>query len=119
MWPRITELIIGLWIVASPFLFGVADIASSLAATSLVCGTVVVTASILSFWEPARHARAATALIGLWLLGFAYMTAARPAELELQNLFVCGLLLILLAVVPNEAKQPPRPWRKFVSPPTD
>ena len=115
MWPRIAELAIGLWLGASPLLFGASDSAPSLAVNCFVCGTIVVAASLLSFWEPARHARIATTLVGLWLIAFSYSTAGRPAEPELQNLFVSGLLLILFVVVPNEANRPPRPWRKFLS----
>lgn len=115
MWPRITELAIGIWLCVSPLFFRASGASASLAVNSFVCGTVVMATSVLSFWEPARHARIGTALVGLWLLAFSYATAGRPAALELQNLFVSGLLLILFVVVPNEANQPPRPWRKFVS----
>ena len=115
MWPRITELAIGIWLCVSPMLFRASDSTPSLALNSFICGTIVMATSVLSFWEPARHARIGTALVGLWLLAFSYSTAGRPAELELQNLFVSGLLLILFVVVPNEANRPPRPWRKFVS----
>ena len=115
MWPRITELAIGIWLCVSPLLFRASDSTAALASNSFICGTLVMATSFLSFWEPTRHARIGTALVGLWLLGFSYATAGRPAALELQNLFVSGLLLILFAVVPNEANRPPRPWRKFVS----
>ena len=115
MWPRITELAIGLWLCASPLLFRGSDSAPSPAVNSFLYGTLVIATSVLSFWEPARHARIGTALVGLWLLAFSYAAAGRPAALELQNLFVSGLLLILFTVVPNEANRPPRPWRKYIS----
>ena len=119
MWPRLIELLMGLWLCVSPFVFDASSSDSLLTANGLACGAIVVAASALSYWERTRHARVATALVGLWLLAFSYATAGRPADLELQNLFVTGLLLLLFVVVPNEANRPPRTWREFVLPPSD
>ena len=115
MWPRIVELLLGLWLAASPFIFETTGLGPLVATQSVVCAIVVIAASCFSFRESTRHARAVTALVGLWLVGAAYVTASRPAEPELQNQFTVGLLLILFVVIPNEANRPPRPWRRFVS----
>ena len=115
MWPRISELLFGLWLAASPFIFETSEPMSFTSLNSVVCGVIVIAASCLSFLESTRHARVATAVVGLWLLGAAYATASRPAEPELQSQFTVGLLLVLFVISPNEANRPPRPWRKFVS----
>jgi hypothetical protein len=46
--------------------------------------------------------------VGLWLMGWGYASGAAPA---FQNDLIVGLVLVMLAVIPNEATQPPRSWR--------
>ena len=43
--------------------------------------------------------------------GFAYWGWDRPGPPPVQNALVVSTLLLLFAIVPNEASRPPRPWR--------
>jgi hypothetical protein len=54
--------------------------------------------------------------LSLWLIGFAYLTSPHPAPPALQNDLLVGLLLMMFAIVPNEAAAPPPAWRDFYSP---
>jgi hypothetical protein len=118
MWPRVVELMFGVWLILSPFIFQTA-LGEAPSAGSLVCGAIVVIASCLSYWPPTRHARAITGAVGVWLTGSAYLTATYPAEPAVQNHMLVGLLLIMFAIIPNEAAKPPVSWRPFVSRPDD
>ena len=114
MWPRVVELMLGVWLAASPFFIPQPTSGHFSMINAFVCATIVVIASCLAYWEPTRHARAITAVVALWLVGRAYLAAPHPASPWLQNEFLIGLLLLMFAVIPNEASKPPRSWRSYV-----
>ena len=114
MWPRIVELMLGLWLAASPLIFGVSDLSGFASMNAFLCGLIVVIASCLAYWEPTRHSRGLTAAVGIWLAARAYVTAPHPAPPEVQNEFLLGLLFLMFAILPNDAGRPPRSWRAFV-----
>jgi hypothetical protein len=101
-------------LIASPFAFST-PLGAIVSIYAFVCGAIVVVAGLLSFRELTRHARAVTAAVGLWLAGRSYWTARHPADAELQNQLLIGMLLIMFAIIPNEASKPPTSWRRFVS----
>jgi hypothetical protein len=114
MWARVVELMLGCWLAASPFVFRHPAGEPALWANDLACGLAVVVLSLLFFWEPARHAHFGTGAVGLWLVAFAFLTSAPPAPPALQNDLLVGLLLLMHAIVPNEASLPPRSWRPYL-----
>jgi hypothetical protein len=59
-----------------------------------------------------------TALLALWLIGVGYLAASRPGPPGAQNEIITGLLLLMFAVIPNEADLPPEPWRRESKSPT-
>jgi hypothetical protein len=71
----------------------------------------VIVYSLASFAQRYRYAHFATALVALWLIGFGYLTAVDPAPAAQQNDFAIGLLLLMFAIIPNEATLPPPSWR--------
>ncbi len=115
MWPRIVELMLGIWLALSTFIFSVSPLGGFAALNMLTCATIVVIASCLSYWGPTRHARAATAMVGFWLACRSYLASPQPAPPEAQNEFLVGILLLMFAIVPNRAGEPPRSWSPFVS----
>jgi hypothetical protein len=115
MWPRVAEIVLALWLAASPFILGPPDLGRFATIQAFVCAVLVVVASCLSYWEPTRHARALTALVGLWLVIRAYAVSPFPAPPALQNEFLVGPVLVMFAVVPNHAADPPRAWRRFIA----
>lgn len=114
MWPRVVELMLGVWLAISPFIFRHAPEDLFLWVNDLSCGLLVITCSCLSFWEPARHARFTTLVAALWLVSSAYVSGGHPAPPASQNELLVGLLLAMFAIIPNEAGEPPRSWRRFV-----
>jgi hypothetical protein len=111
VWARVVEFMFGCWLAISPFVFAHADDQIALWATDWIAATLVISLSLLSYWHPTRHAHLLTALVacGLVLIGrFSSSEAPSPAQ---QNQIVVGLILVMFAIVPNQAFSPPAPWR--------
>jgi len=112
MWPRTIEFMLGMWLATSPFIFQHDADDKRFWCNDLIVAFFVITLSLLSFWRPTRHAHRLTILIGIWLAGFGYLSAGPSAEPAAQNELVIGLLLLMLAIIPNEASLPPEGWRE-------
>ena len=117
MWARVVEFMLGCWLAISPFVFAHADDQISLWATDWIAATLVIALALLSYWHPTRHAHVLTTMVacGLIVIG-RFSTAELPAP-ALQNEIVVGLLLLMFALVPNHASQPPAVWRDRQSQP--
>lgn len=113
MWPRVVETMIGVWLLLSPFVFGHPDDGTAAWATDLACGSATLAFALLSFWRPTRHARWGLLLVVAWLLAYGYFGTPTPPPPHAQNDLVVGLLLLMLALLPNEVNQPPERWRTF------
>jgi hypothetical protein len=115
MWARVVEVMLGCWLALSPFIFRHAADQPALWFNDLFCSLAVLTFALLSFWHPLRQAHLAICGVALWLIGFGVLASPHPAPPALQNHILVGLLLLMCAIVPNEASLPPRPWRDFFS----
>jgi hypothetical protein len=113
MWGRVVEIMLGLWLAISPFLFGHYPSNRPLWLSDLVCGAAVVLLASLSFWQPLRYAHVAILAVACWLMGFAYFHGGYPAAPGYQNEIILGLTLLLIAIIPNDASQPPPAWRDY------
>lgn len=112
MWARTSELMIGFWLILSPFIFRGTESVSELAGLHVAAGSAVVVCSLLSFWPQTAHAHLLTAALASGLTLYAYIGWERPGPPAAQNAITVGLLLMLLAIIPNEASRPPKPWRE-------
>jgi hypothetical protein len=110
MWARDVEFMLGLWLAISPWVFRHADDATVLWVSDMACGALVATLALFSYWHPTRHAHLLTLIVAAWLVGFGRFGAAVPLPPGMQNDIVIGLLLVMFAIVPNHASQPPTNW---------
>jgi hypothetical protein len=110
MWSRVVEIMLGCWLLISPFVFGHPDDRIGWWITDFSAGLAVIVFGCLSYWRPARFAHLLTAVTGALLIAAAYRFYgdAPPAA---QNEALTGLLLMMFAVIPNEAASPPQAWR--------
>lgn len=118
MWARIVEVMLGCWLAVSPFVFRHNPADRVLWFNDLLSALAVVVLALVSFWPPLRFAHVANLAIALWLIAFGFW-APYPTPPALQNDIVVGLLLLMFAIVPNHANQPPRPWREFLTKKSD
>lgn len=122
MWARTVEVMFGCWLLMSPFIFGHLPEPAAWWINDFACGTLMIAFGALSFWHPARHAHLLQIALGLWMLGFAYYQRfavypdAHYAPAALQNLASVAFLLLMFAIIPNEASRPPSSWERFRTP---
>lgn len=112
MWARTAELMIGVWLILSPFIFRGTPSVERFLWIDIAAGSAVVLFALLSFWRPAEWAHLLTALVAIAVGLFAYFGWERPGPPAAQNEITVAYILLLLAIVPNEASQPPKPWRR-------
>ncbi len=109
MWARTVELMLGLWLLISPFVFGHAREDVRGWTLDLACGAAIVVLAALGHWRKTRRAHLGQLVIALFLIGHGWWYAGPPAE---ANRLTAGLLLAMLAVVPPDATEPPARWRE-------
>jgi hypothetical protein len=114
MWSRVVEVMLGVWLLLSPFIFRHPTGEVAWWANDFACAALAITFGCLSFWEPTRRAHLATAALALWLIGFGYFSEPHPSPPAMQNDVFLGLLLLMFAIIPNDASLPPEGWRERV-----
>ena len=111
MWPRVVEVMLGAWLVISPFIFRGTPQVSDYTLNVVISGCVIIVSSLLAFWSRAGGARFVTLAASIWLMAHGYFSAVRPGPPAAQNEIMIGLLLVLFAILPNETNRPPAAWR--------
>ena len=112
MWPRVVEVMLGCWMLLVPFVFRASAGVEAYTTSAWISAVVIIVASTISFWHPARHFRLVTLAAAVWLALHGYFAAPRPGPPAAQNELTVGLLVILFALLPNEINRPPVPWRR-------
>ena len=114
MWPRVTELVIAAWLAASPWVLPAPTGAESfLRANALVCAALIALFALLSFRAAFEKAHLLSIAMALWIIGVAFAAPNPPPPAMYQNFVVAGLLLLMIAVLPSRASEPPKAWREF------
>jgi hypothetical protein len=112
MWSRVVEIMLGFWLMASPFTLRSAENEKGGLANNLLCGLLVIVFGFLSYRNRTRLAHFLTLAVAVWLVGFGYSTG-HPAPPPAQNQIIVGLLLGMFAIIPNQTNELPEAWRKF------
>lgn|SRR5690554_3920072 len=110
MWGRVVEIMTGVWLAVSPFVFGVQSNMTLLWIDLAVAMTIWLLSG-LSYWHPTRHAHALILLVSAGLILWGRFAVIPPTPIH-QNHIVVGLFLLMMAIIPNDASQPPQPWRQ-------
>lgn len=102
MWAQIMNTIIGLWIMASPYLL---DFQSTTATdNNHIIGPLIVTFAITSYWEVTRTVGKWNIPLGAWLL-LAPWVLSFESTAAIANDMVCGALVIGFALVKSNIEQ--------------
>lgn len=113
MWARVVEIMLGLWLVVSPFVLR-HDMDETLPwAVDLTAGTVVVVLALGSFHARLRRLHLLELLVAASLLAFGWLGGGLDPEPAHRNWVVLALLLAMVAVVPSHAHDPPRAWQRY------
>ncbi len=115
MWGRVIEIMIAVWIALSPFIFRAQDDLVVLWADQVVAAAIVLLAA-LSYWSRLRYAHLGSLFIALALIIWGRTSGSPPPPIH-QNHIVIGLLLMMIAIIPNDASMPHEVWsRERLSP---
>jgi hypothetical protein len=118
MWGRIGEIVLGIWLLLSPYVWGSTPFYPERWRSDMISGIAVIGLAVLSFWpfrkfEFLSYAHVGSLLVAGWVVGFSYFYAGHPAALGYQNDLLTGLTLLLFPLIPNHASQPPIAWRRY------
>ena len=113
MWARVTELLFGVWLLASPWVFQHAGEAGGLLLFDIGTGLVLIAVAMHSFVRPLQRYHAIVLVVGVWLIGAAFLSGPHPVSPAHQNHIIVGFILLMLGIVPNQATRPPQKWREF------
>lgn len=95
-WPQYPILILGLWLLASPFTFGYESFAMT--ASDLISGTLLIVLAALVLLRESGWANYANGLVGLWLL-LAPLVFWAPTSAAYLNDTLVGVFVITFAVL--------------------
>jgi hypothetical protein len=107
MWARNCEILLSFWLYLCYFIFpesGWMDPA---------CGTLVLLFALLSYIPSLNKMHLLQVLPAGWLLFVAYSYPTPLLPFALQNDILTALTLLMFALIPTHATEPPRPWQKF------
>jgi hypothetical protein len=110
MWPRVVECMLGIWLVMSPFIFRHPSDASAMWINDLGVGLALIVLSLASYARWTRWAHWLLIPVAVWLMAFGRFSSSPPLVAGLQNDIIVGLLLALVAIIPNDASRPPVGW---------
>ncbi len=111
MWPRIVEVMLGLWLVLGPLIFRLESGDRALIVNHLVYGTALIVAALIAI--RVRFLRVVTLAIGLWLIGYGYVAGGYPPAPGYLNLIVTGVLIVALGLIPTDCLEPTHSWREY------
>jgi len=109
MWARIAELLFAVWLIVSRLIFSYDDIPFW---PDCLAAMAIVLFSLLSFIDRLNKMHLLQILPAAWLLYVSYTYPTPWLPSGLQNHIILGLLLLLFAIIPSRASEPPRPWKK-------
>lgn len=113
MWARVVEIMLAFWLTLSPFIFHYPNDDSFLWMQDLVCAGCIVFFVILSFWPQISKIHICTLGVGIWLWSYGYETFPEMPQAWHQNSVTIGLLLSMLAIVPNHSEKLTDSWQEF------
>lgn len=100
MWAQIINTLIGIWLMASPAMFGYND---SGADSNYIIGPVIATFAMVACWEVTRGLRKCNIPLALWLLAAPWVLGYESL-LPMLNDMVCGVIIFSLSMIKGKIK---------------
>lgn len=97
---RLLNIILGLWLMAAPALWGYNRL---LANNLYIVGPLVITVAVIALWEVNRGIRRINLLLGIWLIVAAFLFEA-PAHWQTYLNAATGLAIALCSLLQGKIK---------------
>ena len=110
MWPRVTECLLGCWLLISPFVFRYEVQPLGWWINDYVVGLAIILLGLMSYWRPTRRIHLLTVLLAIWLVFYGRFGHQYPFPPAAQNYITLGFLLMMTAIIPSRASEPPAEW---------
>lgn len=95
MWPRIINIITGLWLMVAPAIF---QFDRKVANNDHIVGPLIISVAVISICDVVRNFRYVNTAAGLWLV-LAPWIIAYDDNTAAVNSVICGLLTIGLSLI--------------------
>ncbi len=110
MWGRVVEIMTAVWLAMSPWIFHASD-NQSLMWADLGVSLLIAVLSGLSYWRPTRYAHLLILAVAIGLIAWGRLAGTPPPFIH-QNHIAVGLFLLMIAIIPCDASNPPKAWRR-------
>ncbi|WP_439880030.1 SPW repeat domain-containing protein [Pontibacter sp. MBLB2868] len=100
MWAQIINAILGLWLMASPGIFGYQGVVAD---NNHIVGPIIASFAIISWWEATRVVRLYNLPLGFWLL-LAPWVLGYESTTTIVNSMLVGVLVICFAFVKGKVE---------------
>jgi hypothetical protein len=99
MWAQFINMMLGIWLMAAPTIFGYVGPART---NARIVGPLAVSCAVIALWEVTRPLRWGNLALGLWLLVAPWIFTDTWGALF--NSSLAGLLLMAFALVRGQAE---------------
>ena len=104
MWAQIINALVGIYLMASPGVWGFEDRLRNAANNDHIIGPVVATFAIVAIWEATRNVRWANIPLGVWLLAAPWILGYEET-MPIINDMAAGVVVIGLSLVKGRITQ--------------
>ena len=111
MGARHAEFGFGLWMLVAPWLFGHAQDRPALLAHDLVVAALLLLVPLLCYHRALERLHLLLLPVAAWTIGFGWWHARTDPLPAFQNHVLLGMCVLMTAIIPSRATEPPRAWR--------
>lgn len=110
MGARHAEFGLGLWMLVAPFVFGHAR-DPGLLAHDLVLAALLLIVPLLCYHRALERLHLLLLLVAAWMIGFGWWHVRGDPLPAYENHVLVGMCVLMTAIIPSRATEPPRAWR--------
>lgn len=107
MWARVSEILLGIWLMISQVLFHVPI------GLNFALSILIVLFAALSYIPSINKLHLLQVLPAAALFTKSYIYPSADLPLFMQNDILVGLCLLLFAIIPSQASDHPRSWKRY------
>ena len=111
-WNLLLSAVLGLWLMATPAVFGTPPQSSAGDSNHLV-GALIVTVAVIAMAEVARPVRFINMLLGVWIIFAPWLLSGASATAGWNNVIV-GVILILISGPRGAVREHYAGWNRYI-----